>query len=364
MSGRLFIGQPCLDGVGLGSVRLDRVGLIRIAKWLLLGFFLLTASSCVQFTGSTRNDSESFKNAVVARDLLFAMAQVLPSSDTTIQHSEPNSEFGQELLNGLREMGYGLQRMQADQGPRYMSYSELSRSTSSHGGTATYSLFVGDVGFERVYVNVDDNRIAPLGPITVFGTQQQLVLNDQLFPGGSLEVSYATSTEPEIDPTAITAITVIDEEIMEAISNLQSQNLPSYKTLNSQNQVIGNLFHLGSSNFSQVNRDFRLVRRAIVIFPNESLLLLEKGREQIDKLVSFYRPNSDVIRLVGCSNGPTMVEGGNEKLALGRSKRIAQELVSRKVQEQDILDEGCWASESSKRFPPRGVVVELQRRNS
>jgi len=102
-----------------------------------------------------------------------------------------------------------------------------------------------------------------------------------------------------------------------------------------------------------------------IIFDNDSLDLKPKGREQITKLMKFYEPETDVFRLIGCSIGPTKIDGGNELLALGRSERVAKELVDRQVQLESIFDEGCWsptAGETDKVYPPRAVVVELQRK--
>ena len=329
-------------------------------RYLLVALALLALSACGT-TGQGQAKSErSLIHGVVARDLLFVAAQLFPPLDTTIQLGKPNSAFGAELEKGLREIGYGLQRIKSDQGQFYLSYSESSRSTSSSSATLTYSMYIGDVGLERAYANVDGAGVAPLGPMKVFGTNRPVNLSEEMFPGQSLEVEYANSSDVEID---LSAITIIDKEIMAAITDLRTQPIPSYKTLNSQSQEIENLFGRGSSNFAEVDRDYRTVRKDVVVFADDSLSLLEKGRMQIGKMVDFYQPETDVFRLVGCSNGPTNYSGGNVGLALGRSERIAKELLSRKVKETAIFDEGCWAGEATAEFPSRGVVIELQRRN-
>ena len=325
-------------------------------------FAALAIGACATPSALSISQQEQAKHGLVARDLLYVMAQILPPNSTTVQVGTPNSSFGLELENGFREIGYGMQRMEADQGPMFVTYSEAVQSSSRANMTLTFAVFVGEIGLERTYANKEGGGMAPLGPMRVFGTNQAVDVSDQLFAGDSLGVSYVKTAEPEYN---VSAITVLDEDIMAAITTLRTQpSLPSYKSLNSQNVEIENLFRRGSSNFSLVDRDYRVVRKDIIVFADDSLQLLNRGRAQIDNLLTLYKADSDVFRLVGCSNGPTSFEGGNVGLALGRSERVAKELLSRKVRQSAILDEGCWAGEATDEYPSRGVVIELQRKNS
>lgn len=330
----------------------------RVVAW---AFVSIALSGCATTQTTDTAQERGIKNGLVVRDFLYAMAQIHQPIGSTLQIGKPTTAFGIELENGFREVGYGMQRVKADQGPMFMTYGVSSQSSSSGQSTSVYKVFIGDIGLERIYVDVEGGGIAPAGPMKIYGTEKPVKLNEDIFPGQSLEVVYQLGSEVDFDSNAIT---VIDENIMQAITKLKTQNIPSYKSLNSQNQEIENLFRRGTSNFESIDTDFRVVRKEIIIFPNDSLLLLNKGRDQIDKVVKFYREDSDVIRLIGCSNGPTDYEGGNEGLALGRSERIAKELISRNIAKEAILDEGCWAGEASEQYPARGVVVELQRRNS
>lgn len=332
-----------------------------LKKFTIAIFIILALNGCVTSPEQSTSQERDIKNGLVVRDLLYSMSQIFPPHKTTLQIGKPSTAFGQELENGFREVGYGMQRVEADQGPMFMTYGVASQSRSGGRSTSTYNVFIGDVGLERLYVDVEGGGIAPAGPMKVFGTDKEIELNEELFPGQSLEVTYETDSEVKFDAAAIT---VIDDEVMKAISKLKTQNIPSYKSLNSQNQEIENLFRRGTSNFEGIETKYRVVRKEIIVFPNDSLLLLDKGRAQIEKVVRYYRKESDVIRLVGCSNGPTEFEGGNESLALGRSERVAKELISRNIAQEAILDEGCWAGQSSDKYPARGVVMELQRKNN
>lgn len=307
-------------------------------------------------------ESTDIKNGLIVRDFIVAISQVHDPASSTIQLNKPGTRFGQELESGFRELGYGMQRVTFDQGELFLSYSINSNENSSNVTTTTYNISVGDVAFERGYAEKTGGGIAPIGPMVVYGTDKAILLNNELFPGQSIEVEYAENDNVGINEGAIT---IIDASVMDAISKLRQDDLPIYKSLNSQNQEIENLFSRGSSNFESVDESYRTVRKDTIIFDDDSLVLKAKGREQISKLIDFYDLNTDVFRLIGCSIGPTKIDGGNEQLAMGRSKRVAQELVSREVSLEAIFDEGCWspsAGGSEVEYPARAVVIELQRK--
>jgi len=324
----------------------------------LLGLFLSSCASSQLQPGVTKVSRAD--NELVARDLLYVMAQLLEPNETTFQLGQPATEFGLELEKGFREIGYGMQRVGSDHGPNYMSYTESTNVSNTGRNTFRYKVFIGDIGLERVYTEVDEVGLVPSGPMNVYGTRQSVVLSDLLFPGQSSDVVYRNNDDDAVDDSLIT---VFDAEVVSAIGELRTQQLPSYKTFNAEDREIQNLFTRGSTNFEALGRDYRVVRREVIAFPDDSLFLLTKGRQQIGKIVKYYRSGTDMIRVVGCSNGKTRFKGGNIALAQGRSARVAQELVSRKVDKGSILDEGCWSSESAgDRFPDRGVIVELQRK--
>lgn len=328
--------------------------------WMSILASVLLVSSCA--TNNTVQDSQvvkDVKNGLVVRDFLVAISQVFEPIVTTVQLNAPVTDFGLELENGLRQMGYGMQRVTSDHGPTFLSYSKTVSENNRSVATARYKLYIGDIGLERTYAVSDGGGIAPNGPMIVTGTESQIVLNGDLFPGQSVEVEYAED-DLKIEPDSIT---VVDFEVMDAIAKLRTTALPSYSALNSQNQEIENLFNSGASNFESIDATYRTVRKDIIVFDDDSLELKNQGRGQIDKLLKLFDPTTDVFRLIGCSIGSTNHKGGNEELALGRSKRVAGELIARAVDISAIFDEGCWAPETGDaEYPARAVVVQLQRK--
>ena len=156
-------------------------------------------------------------------------------------------------------------------------------------------------------------------------------------------------------------ISLITPELVNRVST-QGTNGPSMQALNSSKIEVNNLFYNNQSTFASILDDYQRVQRQIIIFGNDSMILGDTNKQLIDQFVETrFRPG-DVISLVGCSNGPTVLDIGNEGLALGRARRVTEALLARGVARDRILDEGCWAPTSvGDRFPGRGVVMELWR---
>ena len=326
----------------------------------IFGGVLLFTSCAINETVDDSQVVKDVKNGLVVRDFLVVISQVYDPIMTTVQLNAPVTDFGFELENGLRTMGYGMQRVTSDHGPYFLSYSKTVSENNRSIATARYKIYVGDIGLERTYAVSESGGIAPNGPMIVTGTEKHIVLNGDLFPGLPVELEYAKEEDIQIEPDSIT---VIDFEVMNAITKLRTTTLPSYSALNSQNQEIENLFNEDASNFESIDEAYRTVRKDIIVFDDDSLELKKQGREQIEKLLRFFNPTTDVFRLVGCSIGSTSHKGGNEQLALGRSKRVAGELIARSVSIRAIYDEGCWSPETgTAEYPARAVVVQLQRK--
>ena len=165
--------------------------------------------------------------------------------------------------------------------------------------------------------------------------------------------------------TALPLISLVTEDVVRGVTaratRSRGRSVATRSAVNSNRVEVANLF-FGRSAFDALRADREPVARDVVLFGDDSLRLGPDGKRQIARFVEDYRPDTDLIGLVGCSNGPTKLAIGNEGLALGRSARVTDELVALGVERSRILDEGCWAGRSAKgRFPSRGVVIELLR---
>jgi len=99
-----------------------------------------------------------------------------------------------------------------------------------------------------------------------------------------------------------------------------------------------------------------------VTFGNDSMRLGAAQKAIVARYAQRFRPETDLISIVGCSHGRTVIDNGNSLLALGRTNRVKEALVYAGLSPEAVLDEGCWADSYHAEFPRRGVVMTLKRR--
>ena len=80
-------------------------------------------------------------------------------------------------------------------------------------------------------------------------------------------------------------------------------------------------------------------------------------------MLDDFNSSSDLISVIGCSHGKSKIADGNKRLALGRARRVMDELLYNEVPADRLYDEGCWAGVEQKTLPSRGVIVTLRRQN-
>lgn len=384
----ISIPQPSKDyGTRIFATQAMRQNLTQL---VVLGMVVLL-SACAN-TGTPKKTAKSVDVATQLRadmiaDLTSVLPQILEPLNTTIQVSESESGDASEAVPRLSELGYALQRVDADQGKNFLYIIELPGAGDATNADARLRLSIGDIELTRTYrvirkntkIESTDNLVwrdgraaAPVGPLKVAGTRQTLQLTginvelasnsgdqDYAFSSGRVEFAALAPIEGGI-PT----ISLITEELVQRVTVSTSAG-PSLASLNSQGEGFGNLFNGDPSAFASILDNYNRIVREFVIFPNDSQNLGRPGKLMVKKLVSRFSENSDIIGITGCSNGPTSLDIGNEGLALGRASRIAEELVASGVSRDKVFDEGCWSpTTDAPGFPNRGVVIDLWRRAS
>jgi len=294
---------------------------------------------------------------VALDDLTRALVQYRNPITTTLQAGLGLADTDDSsLLALLAKQGYGLQLVDADQGANLLSH-EVNTEGSSDSEIEKHTLRVGRLELEREYATVNGN-VRPTGPLSVAGSRRRIALDDSRF-GDSV------ANDRLISRIAFSASSDVEPGDTPRISLLQ---LPLAATggenatgTNASGLEVSNAF-FGDDNFGSILSDYDKLETVHVIFPNDSMRLGNIGRLKIDVFLGDFVEDSDLIRVVGCSNGHTNIAIGNEGLALGRAERVTQELLARGVTREHILDEGCWApSSAGDRFPSRGVVLEMYR---
>ena len=363
---------------------------VTVPPKLILSYFLalitlifLTGCATVKkspVTVAVKPLDEQFRGDMVS-DLLSVLPQILEPLNSTIQVSDTESGNAEAAVQRLVDLGYGIQRVDADQGSHFLYLSDLP---ASQGGTRL-RLSIGDLEFTRSYriiksnANIDSASLAwrggkaviPVGSLEVAGTRQNLLLsgiNIQLsrneVSDNAGEVTPGTVEFAALAPIdgGIPTISLITEDLVQRVADTATAG-PDLASLNAGNENFGNLFNGGPSEFRTVLDDYNRIIREFIIFPNDSQFLGKQGKRTVKKLVNRYSENSDLFGIIGCSNGPTSLAIGNEGLAMGRAQRIAEELVAAGISREKVLDEGCWSpTTDAPGFPNRGVVVDLWRR--
>lgn len=341
---------------------------------ILISLFSISACSTTDNVESSLKTS-TFGNEnpvgpvdrTILDDMTGVVTQLFEPIDTTLQVNYANNDpLLQYFIDQLVDSGYGIQRVSADQGANYVSY---TRDLSKADGTnmINYRVSIGAVEIARDYSVPRKNIVAPASVYQLSGTRESVNIVDK--PSGRKIVNDPSLSQAqyfaslELDEQA-PVISLITPQLVDQVS-ARSANGPSLQALNSSKIEVNNLFYGGSSTFSSLLDDYQRVHRQVIVFGNDSMVLGDTNKSLIDQLVESEFRNGDIISLVGCSNGATSLEIGNEGLALGRAKRVTEALMNRGIAREYVLDEGCWAPVSAgDAFPSRGVVLELWRESA
>jgi len=331
---------------------------------------LLALSACQSFApkndiaAETKTDLASFTQEhqrLIAGNLVIALSQLdgLYPSITTLQTSSVLTPFGKILIDEVASIGYGLQVVDGDLGANLIRFRAAS-SESELGYRTLYRIEVGNQYAEREYA-VTNEQVLPTSPMRVSGTNNEILLNDTAF-GISDEIaeySYVIAKSeavPEIKIINASASTANDGNSNESISVVDNY-------LNRRNTV--NIYGNQPSNYENLLSDYDGITKEILIFDNDSLQLGAENKKTVQSLAETFDPESDVFLVLGCSQGITRREEGNQYLAVGRANRVKEELIANGVDADKIFDEGCWGgNHEEEELPTRGVVLSRKRRSA
>ncbi|MBX2839251.1 MAG: hypothetical protein KTR35_20520 [Gammaproteobacteria bacterium] len=303
--------------------------------------------------------------AYAVADLLSMLQQVLDPVHTTIQVGQSTQgSDGETVLRELAARGYGIQLVDADQGAHYLSFQKINEGSIENAQNFEFLIRVGSIEMMRTYTRIGSQDVRPISPMQIAGTRTRVNLDDRRF--GTIVandplVSRVEYIGSQLAIDDVPVISLLKDPLAEQESDVPIG--PSLIALNSSKVEINNRFY-GTSAFNSITDNYDRIDRRTIIFPNDSMRLGSAGKKVISTFLNEYFEKTDLIGLIGCSNGVTKLDIGNEGLALGRASRITKELVSLGVGRDKILDEGCWAPTVAEEFPARGVVIELWRRST
>ncbi len=287
----------------------------------------------------------------VAQNLVYTLVQ-LPESNpmtTTVQLSEPTTPFGLEVVERVREAGYGIQSVPDDRGANYLRY-RVQTTASELGSETRYAVSIGGITVERAYDRVD-GRLMPVSEQRVLGSRSgEVELNDELFDVADDAPVRGVAFGDELAPV-----------LTDADSGLPlGAAMPAVDTFGAL--VKRNLYDGLGSNYAELFAAYDNVATTELSFPNDSMRMGEDQKRTIAEYAEMLRPGTDLLSVIGCSHGDTTIRNGNSVLAIGRANRVKEALVFAGVPPAVVLDEGCWAGTFHDTFPKRGVVLTLKRR--
>lgn len=315
----------------------------------------------------------------IALDFVKTLQQLEPlrPDRTTVHFSSASrsDEFTLHMQRALQSAGYGVRWVSDNSSEPLFQYRHDRDDGQRTGQRDTYEVAVGSVELRRSYFTDALAVVKPVSPLYIRGADaSRIVLDDTHFTvtpaaQGQSPAAAALLSAPETPGrqssavnTAGTLLSVPDaanplDLRVSSVNRRQGLTLP-LTTLTR----VENVFELGASNYEDMLAGHRVMRELILTFPNDSLRLGEANKRLVEQMVSYYQPESDVFSVLGCSLGPTQLKSGNVALALGRASRVREALLFAGIPQDRILDEGCWAGDSSgNSLPRRGVVVTLNR---
>jgi len=337
--------------------------ILALAVLLQSGCALL-ADTASPGSGVQSMDSLSENDRLALGNIHGVLLQLLEPRVTTVQVGPASNPYEMHMIELMADAGYGIQRVDADQGAEFLTVSRTPPERLEADGLVSFRVHVGLLGLVRDYDYTSGSRAKPATAMRIAGSRDVAELDDSLFKLSDKEADKMTrikyaQTDPFVDSMPV--ISLITNDVVRDVTQ-QATNGASLSALNSGKVEVKNLAFGSSGAFADLREKQVRIQREVIIFPNDSLRLGEAGKEQIENFLKKFKQNTDMIGLIGCSNGPTNLVIGNVGLALGRSKRVTEELMSLGVARERIIDEGCWSPASvGASFPGRGVVLELLR---
>lgn len=351
-----------MDAIVKRFTRLFVTGLL--SACLLSACSVLNTRTPVQIDVKAENGiADDFaRSRLIALDLVNALVQIpaLRPASTMLHTARPRSRFGELLVASLQDAGYDL-RIGDKASTGWLNYSiepvSVVAPAAPVPGTADYTFMVsaGSVKVKRTY-RVDSQGVRPASSLFVHGGDGSGIrLQDALFDRPSTGTASARDKPIQVAEKRAAA--------NQTAANLALENRAAVKgTLPVAKK---NMYETRRSNFESVLRNYDSVRSDVLIFPNDSLVMGASNKRIAREIVASFNPGSDVISVIGCSHGKTSLVNGNQKLALGRSYRVKEELILAGIAADKILEEGCWANvHFDQKMPRRGVVVTHKRRSN
>ncbi len=382
--------------------------------WLLVcAAVMLSACSTFGSMDRTKKEPKTSEETLIATNFVNTMVQLheLNPAYSMLQFTADSNRphpFTQALQSAASKAGYGIQLVKGQRGTNHVSFDIQQIEGGLNGQVLVYVLSVGNIDLRREYASRLNGNTVPTDSMRVRGahkTDTSLIkIDDSLFfpdqrrdeeaplvaknvpqlpadGAGALGVEAASTTalantdgvilnsvvSPETNKQALASQPSLANAVTDSVTEERRKLQATPVVAMAHNDATfgfgkENIAQRGESNYENIFSQSQNVNEEVLTFPNDSYTLGLENKRRLDKILENYNEQTDVISIVGCSTGKTAIENGNAALAIGRANRVKEQLLYTGVANDQILEEGCWASEAnSTPFPNRGVVVTIKR---
>ena len=255
-----------------------------------------TSSASTSSAGAVSTTSEQ----LIAIDFVNALLQFdgMHPSERSLSVVTPVSAFGEELLFVLGQAGYQVRVTDSISAENFLDYSQTVKSRESDGVHQTFLLSVNQIKLKRDYF-FQAQGVTPSSNLFIKGGDSaKIVVNDDLF---DIPQQTANVREPEVDNTIASvsenkavippqpSVAAEESVVLAPVSTPKIQPLvkPSSTSPNRAEEIArakrreANLYETGESKFASILEGFQDVSSTVVVFPNDSLNLGERGKNVI-----------------------------------------------------------------------------------
>jgi len=256
---------------------------------------------------------------LIATNLIATLVQIpeMRPATATLQVSAPQTAFGNAIVRALEDAGFGIQRVSADQGQSYVSYSKRLAETES-GVVTDYSLAVGKIRLSREY-QVQNKAIYPSSLMNITGTDYlaDIELADGIFSEqGGTGNAFISGAQQTGDPDPELKVTTIDVYSFD--------ELPADKRTR-QDRVLAEArqryFEAGTQRAAPDLNQYTKFRRTVLIFSDNSTQLLGSVNKRAVRLLVREFSDDDIMVIKACQDAD-----GRDQASMNRAIRVEEEL--------------------------------------
>lgn len=278
--------------------------------------------------------SERAHLQLIATNMVSTLVQVprMQSGSVTLQINEPRTAYGNAIVRALEEAGFGMQRVSADQGRNYVSYSKRFSETES-GLVTDYELSAGRIRLRREY-SVQGDLIYPSSLMTIDGADSiaDIELSDSIFAeqGGNND-AFISGVQLEGEPDPTLAVKTIDvRDYNEVPADKRTPQRVVFEKARER------FFTMQAERQPPQLDDYEKHRRTVLIFDDNKTQIMGNANKQAVRLLVNGFSDDDIMLIKACLDA----DGANAA-AMNRAIRVEQELLGFGIPSQSTFIAPC-----------------------